>query len=148
MKTTQLLSQLHWPEDAINNKGVLTFSKTVGFDLESGVLGTNTTASVIVDTDSIKLRVRTTKNGETILPVLDAEWMITNDEAAFSSLSADLDNAGYKKEQDVDAEAEQEALNMFQDHVNLLAVRPQFDKFGARQPKETVVENKPFRFNV
>lgn len=148
MKTTQLLSQLHWPEDAVNNKGVLTFSKTVGFDLESGVLGTNTTASVIVDTDSIKLRVRTTKNGETVLPVLDAQWMIANDEVTFSSLSADLDNAGYKKEQDVGAEAEQEALNMFQDHVNLLAVRPQFDKFGAHQPKETVVENKPFRFNV
>lgn len=125
MNTHTLLSTLHWPEQFKDNKGTLTFTKSVGADLDTLNPGTVTSAAVIAHADKIQLRVRTTANGQEIFPIMDAEWKLS-DNGDNALLSKFVRN---EQEQDLD---EQAAIGSFQDQVNALGVQPKFQGFGLR----------------
>lgn len=126
MNTYTLLSTLNWPQNFKDNKGTLTFTKSVGANLDTLNPGTVTSASVIAHADKIQLRVRTTSNGQDVLPILDAEWHLSDD-GTNAALNKFVHN---EQEQDLN---EMVAVETFKDQVNALGVKPQFQGFGLRQ---------------
>lgn len=138
MNTYTLLSTLNWPENFKENKGTLTFTKAIESDFTTLNPGTVTSAAVIAHADKIQLRVRTTTNGKEIFPIMDVEWQITADNNA-------LLNKFVYNEQNQDFN-EQIAINSFQDHVNALGVKPQFQGFGLRKTNASVPTT--FKFDI
>lgn len=139
MNTHTLLSTLNWPENFKDNKGTLTFTKSVGADLETLNPGTVTSAAVIAHADKIQLRVRTTSNGQEIFPILDAEWRLSDD-GSVAELNKFVHN---EQEQDLN---ENTAVGSFQDHVNALGAKPQFQGFGLR--KTNTPAPTTFKFDI
>lgn len=139
MNTYTLLSTLNWPENFKDNKGTLTFTQAVETDLDTLNPGTVTSAAVITHADKIQLRVRTTSNGQDIFPIMDAEWRMSDD-GSVAELNKFVHN---EKEQDLN---ENIAIGSFQDHVNALGVKPQFQGFGLR--KTTAPVPTTFKFDI
>lgn len=138
MNTNDLLQQVNWPVSHIAHKGTLTHTKAV--DSETGALGVVTTASVLAHADKIQLRVRTTSSdGKSLFPVMDAEWVLT-DNGQWAQLEKFVLN------EQAQALDENRAVSMFQDHINLLGVKPQFQPFGLRSGQPPAPTS--FRFDI
>lgn len=139
MNTYELLAQVNWPDGFKDNKGTLTFTKSLGEDIENLSLGTVTSAAVLAHADKIQLRVRTTTNGQEIFPIIDAEW----------SLDASGQNAQLQKfvrNEEAQVLDDTAAIESFQDQVNALGVRPKFQGFGLRQTTAAVPTT--FKFDI
>lgn len=139
MNTHALLSTFNWPESFKDNKGTLTFTRSIGADVETLNVGTVTSAAVIAHADKIQLRVRTTANGQEIFPIMDAEWKLSDDGDS-ALLSKFVRN---EQQQDLDEHA---AIASFQDQVNALGVQPKFQGFGLR--KVATAPPTTFKFDL
>lgn len=138
MNTNDLLGQVNWPVSHIAHKGTLTHTKAS--EGEAGSLGVVTTASVLAHADKIQLRVRTTSSdGKSLFPVMDAEWVLT-DNGQWAQLGKFVLN---EQPQVLD---ETRAVSTFQDHVNVLGVKPHFQPFGLRSGQPPAPTS--FRFDI
>ena len=124
-----LLKQLAWPEHSLGNKGTMTWSAAVGeAPSENGIR--ISTAAILVSDNTVTLRCRSGTTTGTVEPLLEAKW-------SFADESSEPQLVTYRKmgeSLDVGVEGQAaDALAFFQDKVNLLGVRPQFQAFAPRK---------------
>ena len=141
MNTNELLSQVNWPSAYQDHKGTMTYTRSVGEDINTLSQGTVTTAAVLAHADKIQLRVRTTApDGKSLFPIVDAEWVLSED-----GQYATLQRFHYNERECPPNDTQ--AIEAFQDEVNLLGVKPQFQAFALRKPQ---VSKEPtvFKFDL
>lgn len=118
-----LLAELAWPEHALDRKGTLTWSAALR-DAPSEGGTTLASASVLVSDTQLTLRCRSATVGGPMEPLLEAKWTFSGDSAP--------ELASYTQMGQGQPLDEAKAIAFFQDRVNLLGVRPQFQAFAAR----------------
>lgn len=124
-----LLKQLAWPEHALGNKGTMTWSAAVGeAPSENGIR--LATAAILVSDNAVTLRCRSGTTTGSVEPLLEAKWSFVGEDTApelvaFSKLGQPQSIEG--------DQAEADAVAFFQDKVNLLGVRPNFQAFAERK---------------
>lgn len=127
----KLLIDLGWPADACDRRGTLLWSASNNNDATPGAIS----ASVLVDHDTIKARVRSALVGQPGLePLLEAAWRIEGLNVRLTDLTVNGQPA---------APDQSAALGAFHDHVNQMGVRPQFQGFAPRRPTQTATPKTP-----
>ena len=120
-----LLTQLAWPSQALNRRGTLTWTNVLREpDFENNPVVSS--AVVLVSDSQLTLRCRTAFFQGELEPLLEAKWSL-NGEAKPVLVSAVRNGTPVPLN-------EEAIVGAFQDRVNLLGVRPQFQAFAERQP--------------
>lgn len=115
-----LLTALGWPTTALDQKGSMNWSKTVGDPPDRVV-----SAVLLCTRSDVRCRLLSADVGGTVNPPhLETTW------------SFDASGVSYRGAWEAGKPAdlsEKEAMGRFQDRVNLMAVRPSFQAMGTRQ---------------
>lgn len=130
--TSALLQALAWPAQALEQRGTLTWVAATG---EGATIGPVASAAVLVGNDHITLRLRATNIEGHMEPHLEAKWAIRGDEPP---TMVALTRLGQERPLN-----EQEAIEAFQDRVNLMNVRPQFQGMAKRTTPAASTTPKP-----